>query len=130
MARYKAEAKLFVTDPVNKVGRLVRPGETFESNDPPGKHWEGVDDAGKMAVKARPSGVLSSREAALQAEADARTERKQTAKEENDKRAQANLKGRDDGNRTPDAARAKDRPPTPGKSVAEQQTLGEEPTRD
>jgi hypothetical protein len=130
MARYKAAAKLFITDPATKVGRLVRAGEYFNSDDPPGKHWIGEDDEGVERVKSTPTPVLSSREAALKAEAEKRNERRQSAREENDKRAQAKLKGRDNGNRTPNASRAKDRPPTPGKTVAEQQTLGEEPTRD
>jgi hypothetical protein len=43
MAKYRAKAALYVGS------RLIAPGETFTSDDVPGKEWEPLDDAGKAA---------------------------------------------------------------------------------
>jgi hypothetical protein len=44
MARYRARAALFVR-------RLIDAGEEFESDLPPGRNWEPIDDAAKAAVE-------------------------------------------------------------------------------
>ncbi|MDO8596416.1 MAG: hypothetical protein Q7R45_07315 [Sulfuricaulis sp.] len=46
MAKYQAEALLFVER------RLIAPGESFESDDVPGRNWKPLDDAAKAAVTA------------------------------------------------------------------------------
>lgn len=131
MATYKAEAKLFITDPRTKAGRLVNAGQEFESNDPPGRYWKPLDDDGKKAVEARKARPLHAREASIAAErARLDLERHPERANAERNRPTPKLKGRRGAARTPGAARAKDRPPTPGKSVAQQQTDGEEPTRD
>src|SRR5687767_13060974 len=104
MARYKAEANLFIDDPVTKGGRYVRAGQLFDSNDPPGKHWLPQDDEAKSLVERRPRAALTSREAALNAARDTREkDKKARADAERDRKAVENtaratgLKGRKEG---------------------------------
>lgn len=124
MARYKAEKPLFVGI------RYVYAGEEFESDDTPGKFWIPLDSEGEAAIEARPPAARDARSASL-AKAREAAKRNREARAAAAKKPQpTGLKGRDkDGQRTPTASSAKDRPPTPGKPVAEQQTDGEEPTR-
>lgn len=44
MARYRARAALFIR-------RLIDAGEEFESDLPPGRNWEPIDDDAKAAVE-------------------------------------------------------------------------------
>ena len=44
MPRYRALGKLYLR-------RLVEPGEEFESDLPPGRNWEPLDDAAREAVE-------------------------------------------------------------------------------
>lgn len=55
MAKYQAKAKLFVDN------RLIQPGDTFESDLPPGQQWEPMDDAARSAVASRPSSPRTTR---------------------------------------------------------------------
>lgn len=135
MARYKAEQALFVGE------TYVYAGEEFESDLPPGRYWTPLDDAAKQAASARPKHT-NPRDAAIAAEREKRkavggdvqdtadADADNTSKRSGKRGRPTGLKGRKNGVRTPDASSAKDRPPTPGKPVAEQQTDGEEPTRD
>lgn len=47
MARYRARAQLYVG------GRVVRPGEDFESTDTPGAAWHPLDDDARAAHRER-----------------------------------------------------------------------------
>lgn len=133
MARYKAEKPLFVGI------RHVNAGEQFESDDTPGRYWLPDDEEAEARVASSPP-RRDPRHAALAKARDVRNaniaKRKAEAAGDEDIGTSdapdkaTGLKGRKGGKRTKDASSAKDRPPTPGKPVAEQQTDGEEPTRD
>lgn len=123
MARYKAEAPIFLGI------RYINAGEEFESDDVPGRYWIPLDEEGEAKVQAQPPAATNPRARALaKARAVAKQNREERARRSEQSRP-TGLLGRTDGQRTPNASSAKDRPPTPGKPVAEQQTDGEEPTR-
>lgn len=46
MPKYRAKTDLYVADV------LIKPGQTFESNDVPGKNWEPMDIGARSKVKA------------------------------------------------------------------------------
>lgn len=111
VGRYKAASKLYVGD------RLIRAGEIFESDQPPGKRWIPVNAAGKEIV----GGRLVEDRFGQPVDVDQVSEEveKDEAARVAPHRAKAEAAA---------AGQSGHKRASPGKSVAQQQTDGEEPT--